>query len=98
MSNSDLYDNFAWELYATYIESISSEDNPLLRWEDLPETEQVRWQAVADSFEDFDIELDDREQALVNHARHYAENFSQAGVPGHAQFILIAKLANALNL
>lgn len=41
-------------------------------------------------------ELDAREAAQVQHAVDYAERFKQAGVPGHGQFILIAKLYRQL--
>lgn len=41
-------------------------------------------------------ELDARELAQVDHALDYAERFSGAGVPGHGQFILIAKLARQI--
>lgn len=41
--------------------------------------------------------LDPREQAQIAHARHYAGVFSASGVPGHGQFLLIAKLAQLLD-
>lgn len=41
-------------------------------------------------------QLDAREAAQVQHAVDYTERFKQAGVPGHGQFILIAKLARQL--
>lgn len=40
--------------------------------------------------------LDARELAQVDHALDYAERFANAGVPGHGQFILIAKLARQI--
>jgi hypothetical protein len=42
-------------------------------------------------------DLSPREQAQVVHATAYARNFDDAGVPGHGQFILIAKLAAKLD-
>lgn len=42
--------------------------------------------------------LDPREQAQVRHAREYAERHNTAGAPGHGQFILIAKLADMLDV
>lgn len=39
------------------------------------------------------LQLDAREQAQVEHAKAYACDFAGAGVPGHGQFLLIAKLA-----
>ena len=41
-------------------------------------------------------DLNPREQAQVRHAVEYATNHSDAGVPGHGQFMLIAKLAAML--
>lgn len=41
-------------------------------------------------------QLDAREAAQVQHAVDYAERYKQAGVPGHGQFILIAKLYRQL--
>lgn len=37
-----------------------------------------------------------REQVQIRHATDYAENHADAGVPGHGQFILIAKLTKLL--
>lgn len=42
--------------------------------------------------------LDPRERAQISHAVVYANNHAAAGVPGHSQFILIAKLAQKLGL
>ena len=42
-------------------------------------------------------ELDVRERAQVDHARSYAKDFNSAGVPGHSQHMLIAKLAKLLD-
>lgn len=41
--------------------------------------------------------LDPREQAQIRHATNYADNHADAGVPGHGQFMLIAKLAKLLD-
>ena len=41
--------------------------------------------------------LDPRQKATVDHALHYAEHFSHAGVPGHGAHLLIAKLADLLD-
>lgn len=38
----------------------------------------------------------EREQAQIAHAIDYAENYGDAGVPGHTQFLLIAKLFHML--
>lgn len=42
-------------------------------------------------------ELDRREMAQVKHATHYADTHADAGVPGHGQFLLIAKLVAMLD-
>ena len=41
--------------------------------------------------------LDERERAQVYHAITYKNDHVHAGVPGHGQFMLIAKLAGLLN-
>lgn len=41
--------------------------------------------------------LDPRELAQVYHALAYAKDYSGAGVPGHSQHMLIAKLAGLLD-
>lgn len=38
-----------------------------------------------------------REIAQIRHALEYAEKHSTSGVPGHSQFMLIAKLAKLLD-
>ncbi len=43
-------------------------------------------------------EYTDREQTQVEFALNYANNFQEAGVPGHNLFLLIAKLAEELAL
>ncbi len=43
------------------------------------------------------ITFDPREDAQIEHARHYRDNFSHAGAPGHGQFLLIARLADLLS-
>lgn len=42
-------------------------------------------------------DLDERENTQIAHARAYAREWSHAGVPGHGQFMLIAKLAAKLD-
>lgn len=42
--------------------------------------------------------LDTREIAQIKHATAYAANYSEAGVPGHSQFMLINKLVKLLDL
>lgn len=40
--------------------------------------------------------IDARERAQIDHALEYADRFKEAGVPGHGQFILIAKLVRQI--
>jgi hypothetical protein len=40
--------------------------------------------------------LDARELDQVRHAMAYADDYASAGVPGHSQFMLIAKLVRLL--
>jgi hypothetical protein len=42
-------------------------------------------------------DLSMREQAQIAHARAYTRSWQEAGVPGHGQFVLIAKLAKKLD-
>ena len=42
-------------------------------------------------------DLDARENVQIAHAREYARKWSSAGVPGHGQFMLIARLAKKLD-
>lgn len=49
------------------------------------------------SFNNWFEQLTPRDQEQVRHAREYANGYSSAGVPGHSQFLLIAKLADLLD-
>lgn len=42
--------------------------------------------------------LSPREQATIDHALSYAANYAHAGVPGHSAHLLIAKLAEMLDV
>lgn len=42
-------------------------------------------------------ELEPRELAQMYHAIAYARDYSDAGAPGHGQFLLLAKLAKMLD-
>lgn len=42
--------------------------------------------------------LDPRQRAMVDHAVSYVYHFSHAGVPGHGAHLLIAKLAEMLDV
>lgn len=41
--------------------------------------------------------LGERDQLTVKHATVYSDHYHAAGVPGHNQFMLIARLAEMLN-
>ncbi len=78
---------------------------PMPAWEALTPKIQSAWEASAfQAISDLRLEnpflhvLDAREEAQVAHALEYAEKHSKAGVPGHGQFLLIAKMAKALGL
>lgn len=43
------------------------------------------------------LDLDKRERTQVFHALAYASDYSDAGIPGHSFFMLIAKLARMLD-
>ena len=49
------------------------------------------------SFNQWFSQLTPRDQEQVKHARDYALLHDAAGVPGHSQFLLIAKLADLLD-
>lgn len=42
--------------------------------------------------------LEPREQVQVRHAVEYSQRYLEAGVPGHGQLVLIAKLAAMLDV
>lgn len=42
-------------------------------------------------------QLDDRETAKIDHAICYSENFSSAGISGHSDLLLLAKLVRLLD-
>jgi hypothetical protein len=75
--------------------------NPMPEWGDLPDIIKLAWETVATAKDQSiapNIPLDDRERAQIAHAKDYAYRHSGAGIPGHGQFILIAKLAQVLGL
>lgn len=65
-------------------------DHPMTRteWEAEPLSEPpAQWKG----------DLSEREQIQIAHAQEYARIWGSAGVPGHGQFLLIAKLAKKLD-
>lgn len=69
--------------------------SPMPEWKDLPPTIQSAWGAVADDAI-MAVNIEGREHAQIRHAIEYSRQFQDAGIPGHGQFLLIAKLALAL--
>lgn len=69
--------------------------NPMPEWDDLTDTIKSAWAAAADACLDY-ARIEGREHAQIRHAIEYSKQFQDAGIPGHGQFLLIAKLALAL--
>lgn len=91
--------NHAKRLYEAYGQVTNFKNyqgNPMPTFEDLPDTIKTAWEAVADEAITA-IGLDNREHAQIRHAMRYYKEFQEAGIPGHGQLILIAKLAQALS-
>lgn len=87
-------DSLANKLYNIYNEATTWS---LPSWEALEEHQRTVWRVIANGALP-ELKLDDRESEQIAHALDYAENHSKAGVPGHGQFLLVAKLARALGL
>lgn len=104
------YAQNAYEAYGETTDHKNFQGNPMPDWALLPETIRAAWiNSVKQVAVDFAIrkafgdeetlwDLDERERAQVNHAFDYADNHSAAGVPGHGQFLLLAKLARRARL
>lgn len=86
-----------YEAYGGYTDWKNFQGNPMPQWNELPERIQKAWETAAQASKPV-IELDERERAQIRHADDYETEHSRAGVPGHGQFMLIAKLARALRL
>jgi hypothetical protein len=94
MSGKDLY-----QIYGSVTDFKNFQGNPMPEWEALPDKIKLAWEAVADAKPSgVEIDLDERQMALIRHALMYDAQFQFAGAPGHNQFILIAKLAKALGI
>lgn len=98
MTGKNLY-----QVYGSVTDFKNYQGNPMPEWEDLPEKIQLAWTAVSDFAGTERIEqvlgetkLEPRELSQIWHALAYADHHSDAGIPGHGQFMLIAKLAKAL--
>jgi hypothetical protein len=89
------------ELYAVYggvTDFKNYQGLPMPLWSNLTPKIQEAWNAVADAKESTKIDLGIREMRQIKHALDYAAQYQDAGVPGHGQFVLIAKLAKALGI
>lgn len=77
------------------------DNKPMPKWEELPGVIQAAWVAnatgVLAAFV-VGLELDDREMAKIFHALIYKKEFSNAGVSGHSDYLLLAKIAEGLGL
>lgn len=85
-----------YQVYGDMVDFKNFQGNPMPEWEALPPKIQEAWDTVAAHIPD--LGLTDREWAQINHADTYSKLYSDAGAPGHNQYLLIAKLASALGL
>lgn len=86
----------AYEVYADHADWKSFDGRDLPQWDGLSEAVQGHWETVADAVTPPVLDISDRERQQIYHALAYAETFSEAGIPGHGQIVLIAKLAKSL--
>lgn len=92
----------AYHAYGEFTGFKNYQGLPLPAWEDLTPTIRSAWHAaVAEVMRvayvvDAPNEFNERELAAIKHAQAYADNHTDAGAPGHSQFLLIAKLARRL--
>lgn len=101
-------ESIAQSLYRAYGEVTDFKNYqglPMPEWEALTPTIQQAWIAAGKEGVSIGantrygaVYLDERERAQIAHAIDYADKHSKAGVPGHGQFLLLAKLARALRL
>jgi hypothetical protein len=93
MNGEDLY-----AVYGSVTDFKNYQGLPMPLWSNLTPKIQEAWNAVADAKESTKVDLEIREMRQIQHALIYEGQFQDAGVPGHGQFILIAKLAKALGI
>ena len=91
----------AYNAYGGVTDFKNFQGNPMPKWEELPPKIQEAWQAACNetlitTFGSYKDLFNDRERLQMEHAASYANKWSDAGVPGHGQFVLIAKLARLL--
>ncbi len=98
MANSAELGRIAYEAYAANRMWKTWDDRPIPTWAEVGEGVQGGWIAAAMAVQGKIgyAPLDERERAQIAHALSYADDHASAGVPGHGQFLLIAKLYRAL--
>lgn len=98
MANSAELGRIAYEAYAANRMWKTWDDRPIPTWAEVGEGVQGGWVAAAQAVQDkiSSVPLDEREMTQIAHALNYSKKYAQAGVPGHGQFLLIAKLHKAL--
>lgn len=96
----------AYQAYGDVVHFKNYQGLPMPLWDDLSPAIQNAWKAAATVNIEGELiegvattyDLNERELAQINHAMHYADHHAASGVPGHGQFVLIAKLARFLGL
>ena len=98
MINSAELGRYAYERYAANRHWKTWDDKPMPTWAEVGEGVQNGWIAAAVAVQEkiANVPLDERDRAQITHALSYADDHASAGVPGHGQFLLIAKLYRAL--
>lgn len=93
----------AYHAYGKVTQFKNFQGNPMPEWDALTPTIRQAWVAAATKAaalaaldERAGATFDAREKSQIFHALNYAQEYADAGVPGHSQFILIAKLSAAL--
>jgi hypothetical protein len=97
MQQSEFMAMTAYRAYGSVTEFKNYQGLPMPTWEDLPEKIKTAWIEAIKTTPTY-VDLDARERMQVEHALAYSKNYPEAGVPGHSQFMLLAKLAKALRL
>lgn len=91
----------AYSRYGTRRNWKTYDEKPMPKWEELLPEIQEAWEAAGEGVLAqvvVELGLDDREIAKIYHALSYKNDFSNAGVSGHTDYLLLAKLAIALGI
>lgn len=92
MTGEELY-----AIYGTVTDFKNYQGNPMPEWKDLPANIQLAWNTCGEA-QNARLDLNERELRQVHFAHLYASKYQDAGVPGHSLLLVIAKLAEALDL